>query len=139
MKTKRCKVQEILLQNGSMKIFTSEKSRKLFQRKAVISNQSGKNQKDEEDAQKFSQYFDWQEPLNRTPSPILAMLRAERFCKGFGFSRKRSFRNHGNAVIKSQNDCAQQIALAITDAYKRLLNDICETLQGSERKADRCD
>ena len=43
-----------------------------------------------------------------------------------------------NAVIKSQNDCAQQIALAIADAYKRLLEPAIsnETLQEAKEKAD---
>jgi uncharacterized protein len=54
------------------------KNLKIIQRKAVISTKVVKTKKEEEDAQKFSQYFDWQEPLNRTPSHrLLAMLRAE--------------------------------------------------------------
>ena len=59
-------------------LYIRKNLRRLFQRKAVIATKVVKTKKDEEDAQKFSQYFDWQEPLNRTPSHrLLAMLRAE--------------------------------------------------------------
>ena len=47
-------------------LYIRKNLRRLFQRKAVISTKVVKAKKDEEDAQKFSQYFDWQEPLNRT-------------------------------------------------------------------------
>jgi uncharacterized protein len=59
-------------------LYIRKNLRRTFQRKAVISAKVVKAKKEEEDAQKFSQYFDWQEPLNRTPSHrLLAMLRAE--------------------------------------------------------------
>ena len=43
-------------------LYIRKKSEKTLPKKSGDFNQSGKNQKDEEDAQKFSQYFDWQEP-----------------------------------------------------------------------------
>src|SRR5690606_19572991 len=52
--------------------------RRLLQRKAIISSKVVKTKKDEEAAQKYSQYFEWEESLNRIPSHrLLAMLRAE--------------------------------------------------------------
>jgi len=124
-------------------LYIRKNLRRLFQRKAVISTKVVKTKKDEEDAQRFSQYFDWQEHLNRTPSHrLLAMLRAEN--EGFvkvsvAIEKEEALEIMENAVIKSQNDCAQQIALAIADAYKRLLEPAIsnETLQEAKEKADQ--
>jgi len=123
-------------------LYIRKNLRRLFQRKAVIATKVVKTKKDEEDAQKFSQYFDWQEPLNRTPSHrLLAMLRAEN--EGFvkvsvSVEKEEALEIMENAVIKSQNDCAKQITLAIADAYKRLLEPAIsnETLQEAKEKAD---
>lgn len=123
-------------------LYIRKNLRRLFQRKAVIATKVVKTKKDEEDAQKFSQYFDWQEPLNRTPSHrLLAMLRAEN--EGFvkvlvSVEKEEALEIMENAVIKSQNECAQQIALAIADAYKRLLEPAIsnEALQEAKEKAD---
>lgn len=124
-------------------LYIRKNLRRLFQRKAVIATKVVKTKKDEEDAQKFSQYFDWQEPLNRTPSHrLLAMLRAEN--EGFvkvsvSVEKEEALEIMENAVIKSQNDCAKQVALAIADAYKRLLEPAIsnETLQEAKEKADQ--
>ena len=124
-------------------LYIRKNLRRLFQRKAVIATKVVKTKKDEEDAQKFSQYFDWQEPLNRTPSHrLLAMLRAEN--EGFvkvlvSVEKEEALEIMENAVIKSQNECAKQIALAISDAYKRLLEPAIsnETLQEAKEKADQ--
>ena len=52
--------------------------RRIFGRKAAITTKVVKAQKDEEKAQKFSQYFDWSENLAKAPSHrLLAILRAE--------------------------------------------------------------
>ena len=124
-------------------LYIRKNLRRLFQRKAVITTKVVKTKKDEENAQKFSQYFDWQEPLNRAPSHrLLAMLRAEN--EGFvkvsvSVEKEEALEIMENAVIKSQNDCAQQIALAIADAYKRLLEPTIsnETLQEAKEKANQ--
>lgn len=123
-------------------LYIRKNLRRLFQRKAVIATKVVKAKKDEEDAQKFSQYFDWQEPLNRTPSHrLLAMLRAENesFVKvSVAVEKEEAIEIMENAVIKSNNDYSKQIALAIADAYKRLLEPAIsnETLQEAKEKAD---
>ena len=124
-------------------LYIRKNLRRLFQRKAVIYTKVVKAKKDEENAQKFSQYFEWQEPLNRTPSHrLLAMLRAEN--EGFvkvsvSVEKEEALEIMENAVIKSQNECAKQIALAIADSYKRLLEPAIsnETLQEAKEKADQ--
>jgi uncharacterized protein len=123
-------------------LYIRKNLRRTFQRKAVISTKVVKAQKEEEDAQKFSQYFDWQEPLSRAPSHrLLAMLRAEN--EGFikvsvDIDKEEALEIIENATLKSNNDCAKQIKLAIADAYKRLLEPAIsnEALQEAKEKAD---
>lgn len=124
-------------------MYVRKNLRRLFQRKAVVTSKVVKAKKDEEDAQKFSQYFEWEENLNRTPSHrLLAMLRAE--AEGFvkvsiGIDKEEAIDFIENAVIKSCNETAEQISLAIKDSYKRLLEPAIsnETLQEAKEKADK--
>lgn len=52
--------------------------RSLFRREAIVSSKVVKAKKDTDEAQKFSDYFDWQEPLRRcTSHRLLAMRRGE--------------------------------------------------------------
>ncbi len=124
-------------------MYVRKNLRRLFQRKAVITSKVVKSKKDEEGAQKFSQYFEWEESLSRTPSHrLLAMLRAE--AEGFvkthiGIDKEEAVDFIANAVIKSDNESSEQIASAIKDAYKRLLEPAIsnETLQEAKEKADK--
>jgi uncharacterized protein len=124
-------------------MYVRKNLRRLFQRKAVVTSKVVKAKKDEEDAQKFSQYFEWEESLNRMPSHrLLAMLRAE--TEGFvktniGIDKDEAIDFIENAVIKSNNETSEHISLAIKDSYKRLLEPAIsnETLQEAKEKADK--
>ncbi|NMR34314.1 RNA-binding transcriptional accessory protein [Chryseobacterium aquaticum] len=124
-------------------MYVRKNLRRLFQRKAIITSKVVKAKRDEEAAQKFSQYFDWEESLNRTPSHrLLAMLRAE--SEGFvktniAIDKDEAIDFIEKAIIKSNNESASQIALAIKDSYKRLLEPAIsnETLQEAKEKADK--
>jgi len=124
-------------------MYVRKNLRRLFQRKALITSKVVKAKKDEEGAQKFSQYFEWDEPLYKTPSHrLLAMLRAE--SEGFvktnvGVDKEEAIDFIENAIIKSNNESSDQIALAIKDSYKRLLEPAIsnETLQEAKEKADK--
>ncbi|MCT2406460.1 RNA-binding transcriptional accessory protein [Chryseobacterium antibioticum] len=124
-------------------MYVRKNLRRMFQRKAVITSKAVKAKKDEEDAQKFSQYFEWEENLNRTPSHrLLAMLRAE--SEGFvkvniGIDKDEAIDFVEKAIIKSNNESSEQIALAIKDSYKRLLEPAIsnEALQEAKEKADK--
>jgi protein Tex len=60
-------------------IYVRKNLRRLFQRKATVTTKVVKKKAEEEDAQKFKQYFDWSEPISKAPSHrLLAMLRAEK-------------------------------------------------------------
>ncbi|MDF2552372.1 MAG: RNA-binding transcriptional accessory protein [Chryseobacterium sp.] len=124
-------------------MYVRKNLRRLFQRKAMITSKVVKAKKDEDGAQKFSQYFEWEESLNRTPSHrLLAMLRAE--AEGFVKTNIEIDKDEAidfieNAIIKSRNESSEQIALAIKDSYKRLLEPAIsnETLQEAKEKADK--
>ncbi|WP_160137418.1 Tex family protein [Chryseobacterium sp. c4a] len=124
-------------------MYVRKNLRRLFQRKAVVTSKVVKAKKEEEDAQKFSQYFEWEENLSRTPSHrLLAMLRAE--AEGFvktnvGIDKEEAIDFIEKAIIKSNNESSDQIALAIKDSYKRLLEPAIsnEALQEAKEKADK--
>ncbi len=97
---------------------------------------------EDEEAQKFKDYFDWSESLNRIPSHrFLAILRAEN--EGFirvkiEIDKQRALQKIEERIIRSQNECTNQIELAIKDAYKRLLFPSLsnEALSIAKEKAD---
>jgi protein Tex len=123
-------------------IYIRKNLRRLFQRKAVVETKVVKTKKDDEAAQKFSQYFDWAEPISKAPSHrLLAMLRAE--AEGFvklnvDFEKEEAIDFIENEIIKSNNDTTEHIELAIKDSYKRLLEPAIsnETLQEAKARAD---
>ena len=124
-------------------IFIRKNLRRVFQRKAVISSKVVKTKKEEEEAQKYAQYFDWSEPLNKIPSHrLLAMLRAEKegFIKvSIDIDKEEILAFMEGSLVKTASpSCAEQIILAAQDAYKRLLEPSIsnEILQEAKIKAD---
>ena len=125
-----------------------------LERFAMISTKVIKTKAADEKAQKFRDYFDWEERLSRIPSHrLLAILRAE----SEGFIRVKIEIDNDKALDKIEsrmirpdsyrgnNACApslpagrEQIELAIKDAYKRLLLPSLsnEALQIAKEKAD---
>ncbi len=116
--------------------------RRQLERYAMISTKVIKTKVDDESAQKFRDYFDWEESLSRIPSHrLLAILRAEK--EGFirvkiEIDNDRAIDNIERRIIKSNNACAEEIEIAIKDAYKRLLFPSLsnEALQIAKDKAD---
>ncbi|NHM03439.1 Tex family protein [Flavobacterium celericrescens] len=124
-------------------IFIRKNLRRLFQRKAEITTKVVKTKKDDEAAQKFSQYFDWAEPIAKAPSHrLLAMLRAE--AEGFvklnvAIEKEEALDFIEENIIKNKNsDATEHLELAIKDSYKRLLEPAIsnEALQEAKAKAD---
>ncbi|SHI39833.1 Tex family protein [Flavobacterium terrae] len=123
-------------------IYIRKNLRRMFQRKAEITTKVVKTKKEDEAAQKFSQYFDWAEPISKAPSHrLLAMLRAE--AEGFvklnvEIEKEEAIAFIEDNIIKSNNDTTQHLELAIKDSYKRLLEPAIsnETLQEAKEKAD---
>lgn len=124
-------------------VFIRKNLRRLFQRNAVVSTKVVKKKQEEEEAQKFKQYFDWAEPLSKAPSHrLLAMLRAEN--EGFiklntDIDNEEAIHFIEKEIIKSNNETTEHLTLAIKDSYKRLLEPAIsnETLQEFKAKADK--
>ena len=117
--------------------------RRLYTRKAIIESKVIKNKSEEEAAQKFSQYFEWAEPLTKAPSHrLLAMLRAEK--EGFVKIKietdlDETYDLIDELIIKNSNSPAiSHVQLAIEDSYKRLLHPAIsnEVLQEAKANAD---
>jgi S1 RNA binding domain protein len=123
-------------------MFIRRTLRKVFQRKALIVTEVAKGKADEEEAQKYSQYFDWNEPLAKAPSHrVLAMLRAEK--EGFikmkvQIDTEETLPFIEKNIIKSNGEIADFLQKTIKDSYKRLLEPSIanETLQEAKDKAD---
>ncbi|HHC79038.1 MAG TPA: RNA-binding transcriptional accessory protein [Flavobacteriia bacterium] len=113
-----------------------------LERYATINTKVAKTKAADEKAQKYRDYFDWNESLNRIPSHrLLAILRAEK--EGFirikiEIDEHRALTKIEDRIIRSNNACADQIELAIHDAYKRLLFPALsnEILTQAKEKAD---
>lgn len=109
---------------------------------AAIKSKVVKAVENDEKAQKYKDYFEWSEPLNRCPSHrLLAILRAEK--EGFirvkvEIDDERAISKIEDRIINSNNSCSKHIKLAIQDAYKRLLFPALsnEILNTSKEKAD---
>ena len=96
----------------------------------------------EEEAAKYRDYFDWSEPLKKCPSHrLLAMRRGEN--EGFlrvsiSPNEERVLENLERFFVKGNNDSAEQVALAVKDSLKRLIQPSIETefANLSKEKAD---
>lgn len=116
--------------------------RNQLERFATISTKVVKKYEEDEKAQKFRDYFDWNEALNKIPSHrLLAILRAT----SEGFIRQKIEIDDEKAlykieerIIKSNDAASKQIKLAIEDSYKRLLFPALsnEILTAAKEKAD---
>jgi len=134
--------EDIIAEWINENVYIRKNLRRLFQRKAVVTTKKSKKIEDEEKAQKFEQYFDWNESLNRAPSHrLLAMLRAE--AEGFvklniDIEKEEALEFIENLVIKNNNDTKKYLKRAIADSYKRLLEPAIsnEVLQEAKAKAD---
>lgn len=98
----------------------------------------------EAEAHKYQDYFDFNERLKKCPAHrILAMMRGE----SEGFLRikirpenePRLVENISRYYVRSNNDSGEQVALAVKDAYKRLLLPSLETelRNKAKEKADK--
>jgi uncharacterized protein len=116
--------------------------RAAFRREAFISSKVVKTKKDTDEAQKFSDYFDWEEPLKRCSSHrLLAMRRGE----AQGILRIHLIIDDDEAIsrlqrnyVKGQGACQRLVAEAVKDGYKRLLLPSIETefMTQSKERAD---
>jgi len=103
--------------------------RNLYDKEAVIYSRVIKGK--ETDGNKFSDYFDWSEPLKKCPSHrLLAMRRGEEE----GFLRLSIKLEDENALailksvfVRSANKSSEIVDEAVSDSWKRLLSSSMET------------
>ncbi len=117
--------------------------RRLYQRKAAIASSVIKTKKEDDEAQKYQQYFDWDEPLHKCPSHrLLAILRAENekiVRVKISVPENDALDIIDDVMIKTNVEaCTDHMFLAISDAYKRLLVPAISTevLNQAKEKAD---
>lgn len=131
--------REIMAEWINENIYVRKNLRRLFQKTALITSKVIKTKLEEDAAQKFKQYFDWQESLNKIPSHrLLAILRAE--TEGFVRVKIEVDKNEtlnfiDKSIVKNNSESAEQIYLAIEDSYKRLLEPSLSTEVLAEAKA----
>lgn len=134
--------QDIIAETISENEQTRQQVRNAFKREAIISSKVIAAKKDEEGAQKYTDYFDFSEPLRRcNGNRLLAMRRGE--SEGFlrvnitidGEETTERLQRH---YVKGRGACAKLVEEAVADAYKRLIEPSVENefAATSKEKAD---
>ena len=123
--------QDIIAEQVSEDERSRNQVRAAFRREAFIESKVVKAKKDTDEAQKYSDYFDWEEPLKRCSSHrLLAMLRGQ----SEGILRISLTIDDDEAVqrlqrnyVRGNGPCQRLVSEAVEDGYKRLLQPSIET------------
>lgn len=105
--------------------------RKLFAADAILSSKVLSSMQDDEAAQKYRDYFEYREPLAKSPSHrILAIRRGEK--EGFlvmniSIDKETGREELKRLFIQSSTAAAKQVAQAVEDSFSRLLQPAMET------------
>ncbi|RDC65621.1 Tex family protein [Adhaeribacter pallidiroseus] len=103
--------------------------RNLFEKKGMFKSRVmvGK----EEEGQKYKDYFEWEEPIEKAPSHrVLAMRRGENemiLMLNAQPEEEEAIELLESLFVKGSNEAAQQVKIATKDAYKRMLKLSMET------------
>ena len=135
--------QDIIAEQVSEDEHSRQQVRGAYRRTAIITSKVVKAKADTDEAQKFSDYFDWNEPLRRCSSHrLLAMRRGE--AEGIlrlsidPVSDEECVDRLCRYYVKGATPCGRLVAEAVEDGYKRLLKPSIETEFGnlSKQQAD---
>lgn len=134
--------QDIIAETVSEDERSRQQLRNAFSRQAFIVSKVVKAKADTDEAAKYSDYFDWEEPLKRCSSHrLLAMRRGE----AEGILRISITPDDEEAIdrlkrhyVYGNTPCGRLVAEAVEDGYKRLLKPAIETefAAQSKEKAD---
>ena len=134
--------QDIIAETVSEDERSRQQVRSAFRREAIISSKVVKAKADTEEAAKFSDYFDFSEPLKRCSSHrLLAMRRGE----NEGILRISISADDEGCIdrvkrffVRGYGRCSSLVGEAVEDSYKRLLKPAIETefANLSKEKAD---
>ncbi len=109
--------------------FARKRMRSLFHRSALIKTKVVREK--EAEGQKYRDFFQFKGLLAKTPGyRLLAILRGERegiLKVTIGPDKKDAIELLQSIFIKKNNQCSEQISLACSDAYSRLLRPSIET------------
>ncbi|MBS1563508.1 MAG: RNA-binding transcriptional accessory protein, partial [Bacteroidetes bacterium] len=106
------------------------KVRQLFTESSVLYSKVLTSKKDEEDAQKYRDYFEFSEPLAQSPSHrLLAIRRGEK--EGFlvmdiAIEKQVAVDELNRLVVKASNPAAAEVKKAVEDSFDRLLKSSIE-------------
>lgn len=121
--------RDILAERISENITIRARLRNTFRQHSTITTKRIKDKVDEEE--KYRIYYDAHEKLARAPSHrVLAMLRGEEegiLRLTIAPDEQRTLESLKKWLIHGNTNCAQQMWMAATDAYKRLLQPQLET------------
>lgn len=134
--------KDIIAETISENEQTRQQVRNAFKREAIISSKVIAAKKDEEGAQKYTDYFDFSEPLRRcNGNRLLAMRRGE--SEGFlrvniAIDDEETTERLQRHYVKGRGACAKLVEEAVADAYKRLIEPSVENefAAASKEKAD---
>ena len=123
--------KDIIAENISENEFSRNSVRQRFRHSAVITSKVVAKMKDNDEAQRFSDYFDFSEPLKKCSSHrLLAMRRGE----ALGFLRVSISPDDDECTdrlkqrfVRGRGECQSLVAEAVDDAYKRLIKPSIET------------
>jgi uncharacterized protein len=108
---------------------TRKNIREIFWKEGVIESKVLKGK--ESEGQKYKDYFEWKEPIAKTPSHrLLALRRGEKesiLALDIFPPEEEAIHAIEKQFVKSQNTAAEQVRLAAKDCYKRLLRPSLET------------
>lgn len=116
--------------------------RQLFTESATLTSKVMTAKKDEEEAQKYRDYFAFSESLSKSPSHrILAIRRAEKegyLLMDISIDKTIAVEELERLFVKASNDAATEVKKAIDDSYSRLLKPSIENefRLASKNKAD---
>lgn len=117
--------------------------REVFKREAIISSKVIKKMEATEEAQKFSDYFDFSEPLRRCNSHrLLAMRRGEAagiLRVGISIDGEQCNYKVGRIYLQGKNPCSGYLSEAIEDALRRLVIPSIENEFAASSKAQADD
>lgn len=105
--------------------------RKMFAEGAILTSKVLTSKKDEEGAQTYRDYFDFNEPLAKCPSHrLLAIRRAEK--EGFlsmdiSISVELALDELNRIFLRNYNESRKQVEMSVEDGYARLLKMQIET------------
>lgn len=122
--------RDIIAEQVSEHAQARDKVRQLFNEEAVLYSKVLTSKKEEEEAQKYRDYFEFSEPLADCPSHrILAIRRGEKegyLVMDITINKETAVEAITPLFVKANNAASKEVKKAVEDAYDRLLKSSIE-------------